>query len=56
MCTKNENRTENIVKLTKDEFFTQLEKLLKSAPENMLYLVNAMEDSENNKDKKDENR
>lgn len=50
MCTKNENPTENIVKLTKDEFFTQLEKLLKNAPENMLYLVNAMEDPENNKD------
>lgn len=50
MCTKNENPTENIVKLTKDEFFSQLETLLKSAPENMLYLVNAMEDPENNQD------
>ena len=49
MCIKNENPSEDIQRLTKEQFFSQLETLLKSAPENMLYLVNAMEDPESKK-------
>jgi len=43
-----ENKKENgdVEKLNSSEFFTLLEELLKKAPDDMVYLINAMENPE----------
>lgn len=46
MCEKNDNSTEQIVRMTSDEFFDEMKSLLSRAPENMVYVLNAMEDPE----------